>query len=448
MSGIISDNLGRSSGLVKSGVTTFDDTDIRSDIVTQALKEAITENRAAYNLPNSMIEQFQDDTKIGSETTGDRNSNEYWSTISLNADTKTSGSGTYTRGDVSSINLLVVAGGGGGGGDTSGGAGAGGLVYIPGYDISGATTYANAVGAGGAGSSTYASGSNGSDSTFGTVTAKGGGGGGSGGSAGPDGGSGGAPRRGESSDTGDSTQVTTQAGYTNVGWGNESGLGDGSGGSGAGGGAGAVGGSDTYSADGSVSGGIGGAGRDYSSVYGTGVGDSGWFAGGGGGGSEGSGAGGVGGQGGGAAGGDASDAGINATANTGGGSGGGRSAGANGGSGIIIIGELETSATGTLISTAQTANAAQTVVSGVIVYKNHAGTATLGTDLKVYFTCNGSTYTESTLSAAGTFSSGLLMAKCAATTCTSGTDVRYKVVWANQASGSKETQLHAVGMNY
>ena len=69
MSGIISDNLGRSSGLVKSGVTTFDDTDIRSDIVTQALKEAITENRAAYNLPNSMIEQFQDDTKIGSETT-------------------------------------------------------------------------------------------------------------------------------------------------------------------------------------------------------------------------------------------------------------------------------------------------------------------------------------------------------------------------------------------
>ena len=106
-------------------------------------------------------------------------------------------------------------------------------------------------------------------------------------------------------------------------------------------------------------------------------------------------------------------------------------------------------ATGTLISTAQTANAAQTKVSGVILYKNNAGTATLGTDLKVYFTCNGGTnWTESTPAAAGTFSTGILMAKCPEVTCTSGTDVRYKVVWANQASGSKETQLHGVGMNY
>ena len=107
------------------------------------------------------------------------------------------------------------------------------------------------------------------------------------------------------------------------------------------------------------------------------------------------------------------------------------------------------SATGTLISAAQTANAAQTKVSGVILYKNEDGTATLGTDLKVYFTCNGGTnWTESTPTAAGTFSTGILMAKCPEVTCTSGTDVRYKVVWANQASGSKETQLHGVGMNY
>jgi hypothetical protein len=106
-------------------------------------------------------------------------------------------------------------------------------------------------------------------------------------------------------------------------------------------------------------------------------------------------------------------------------------------------------ATGTLISTAQTANAAQTKVSGVILYKNEDGTATLGTDLKVYFTCNGGTnWTESTPAAAGTFSSGILMAKCPEVTCTSGTDVRYKVVWANQAVGSKETQLHGIAMNY
>ena len=107
------------------------------------------------------------------------------------------------------------------------------------------------------------------------------------------------------------------------------------------------------------------------------------------------------------------------------------------------------SATGTLISTAQTANAAQTKVSGVILYKNNEGTTTLGTDLKIYFTCNGGTnWTESTPVAAGTFSTGILMAKCPEVTCTSGTDVRYKAVWANQSLGSKETQLHGIGMNY
>ena len=106
-------------------------------------------------------------------------------------------------------------------------------------------------------------------------------------------------------------------------------------------------------------------------------------------------------------------------------------------------------ATGTLISTAQTANASQTKVSGVILYKNEEGTATLGTDLKIYFTCNGGTnWTESTPTAAGTFSSGILMAKCPEVTCTSGTDIRYKAVWANQSEGSKETQLHGIGMNY
>ena len=106
-------------------------------------------------------------------------------------------------------------------------------------------------------------------------------------------------------------------------------------------------------------------------------------------------------------------------------------------------------ATATLISTAQTANASTTKVSGVILYQNTSGTATLGTDLKIYFTANGGTnWTESTPTAAGTFSSGILMAKCPEVTCTAGTDVRYKAVWANQSDGSKETRLQGVGMSY
>ena len=109
------------------------------------------------------------------------------------------------------------------------------------------------------------------------------------------------------------------------------------------------------------------------------------------------------------------------------------------------------SATGTLIGIANVPSSARTSVSGVINYKNASGTATLGTDLKVYFTCNGGTnWTEAASYTAVTpvFSSGIKMVKLGATTCTSGSDVRYKAVWANQAVGSKVTELYGVGVNY
>jgi hypothetical protein len=107
------------------------------------------------------------------------------------------------------------------------------------------------------------------------------------------------------------------------------------------------------------------------------------------------------------------------------------------------------SATGTLISNAQTANAAQTKVSGVLLYKNNAGTTTLNTDFKLYFSCdNGTNWTQSTMTSGGTFSTGVLIAKGTEVTCTSGTSIKYKVEWANQALGTKETQLHGIGVNY
>ena len=109
------------------------------------------------------------------------------------------------------------------------------------------------------------------------------------------------------------------------------------------------------------------------------------------------------------------------------------------------------SATGTLISTANTASAAQTKVSGVMLYKDNAGTATIGTDLKIYFTCNGGTnWTEAASygTVSPVFSTGVKMIRLGDTTCTSGTDVRYKAVWANQSTSSKETQLHGIGINY
>ena len=109
-------------------------------------------------------------------------------------------------------------------------------------------------------------------------------------------------------------------------------------------------------------------------------------------------------------------------------------------------------ATGTLIGTANVPSAAQTKVSGVMLYKDAAGTATLRTDLRIYFTCNGGTnWTEVLLAymttSSAVFSTGVKMVRFAEKTCTSGSDIRYKAVWANQ-SASKETQLHGIGLNY
>lgn len=123
-------------------------------------------------------------------------------------------------------------------------------------------------------------------------------------------------------------------------------------------------------------------------------------------------------------------------------------------SGLTAVKGLTTpqhSATGTAIQNTNTVGSAKTEVGGVILYKDNSGTATLGTDLKVYFTCDGgSNWTEASSYNAITpvYSTGIKQVRLGKTTCTSGTDVRYKVEWANQSSGSKETQLHGIGINY
>jgi len=119
-----------------------------------------------------------------------------------------------------------------------------------------------------------------------------------------------------------------------------------------------------------------------------------------------------------------------------------------------IVGTLKTTtttATGTAIQAANAVGSAKTKVGGTMLYKDNAGTATIGTDLKIYFTCNGGTnWTEATSYSAITpvYSTGIKQVRLGETTCVSGTDVRYKAVWANQSSGSKETQLHGIGVNY
>jgi hypothetical protein len=125
-----------------------------------------------------------------------------------------------------------------------------------------------------------------------------------------------------------------------------------------------------------------------------------------------------------------------------------------------------TSATGTLVSAVQTAPAATTEVSGVILYKdNGSGASTLGTHLKIYLTANlqgstpnwtGTNWTDvgdtggdgGGYGTAQTFSGTTKQVKLGKTTVTSGTQVAMKAVWASQASGTLETQLHGWAVNY
>ena len=108
------------------------------------------------------------------------------------------------------------------------------------------------------------------------------------------------------------------------------------------------------------------------------------------------------------------------------------------------------SATGTLIQAANTVTGTRTEVGGTMLYSDEEGTATLGTDLKIYFSCDNSNWTETDTYTAITpvYASGIKQVRLGKMTCTGGTDVRYKAVFANQASGSKETQLHGIGINY
>jgi len=107
-------------------------------------------------------------------------------------------------------------------------------------------------------------------------------------------------------------------------------------------------------------------------------------------------------------------------------------------------------ATGTLISDPQTASDSRTSCSGVIIYEDAAGTSTLGTDLKIYFTANnGTNWTEaSSYGTAVTFSGSKKLVTLGNTTVTSGTQIALKAVWANQADGSKQAHLHGWAVNY
>ena len=109
-----------------------------------------------------------------------------------------------------------------------------------------------------------------------------------------------------------------------------------------------------------------------------------------------------------------------------------------------------TSATGTAISTANTALTAPTTGDIVLLIENASGTATLNTDIKAYVSRNGGTgWDQATLVDKGSWGTNkkiLVANNVAFSNSASGTDMRYKIEWANQASGSKVTRVHATSL--
>ena len=123
------------------------------------------------------------------------------------------------------------------------------------------------------------------------------------------------------------------------------------------------------------------------------------------------------------------------------------SAGVNGSGSYVESGN---NATGSYQSVTINAAATTSKMGVVITYIDNAGTATLNTDLKVFLSANnGTNYTQVTLVAQPNFATGVKMAKANDVTISNtGTQLKYKVEFANQASGSKETRVTGVSLQY
>ena len=117
---------------------------------------------------------------------------------------------------------------------------------------------------------------------------------------------------------------------------------------------------------------------------------------------------------------------------------------------------LVVNATGTLISDQQTAPAL-TKMSGVVLVKDGGSSTTvMGTHLKIYFCATGAAASfpsawveaDSYTAVTAPFSTGVTMYKLGETTVPSGTLPTIRAVWASQTSGGFESQLHGWAMNY
>ena len=108
------------------------------------------------------------------------------------------------------------------------------------------------------------------------------------------------------------------------------------------------------------------------------------------------------------------------------------------------------SASGNYTSSTQTASETVSEMGIVVLYTNTSGTASLNTDLIAAVSADGgSNYTTTTLTSAGTFSTGVNIAVANSVSISNtGTAPKYKISFANQSAGVKETRVNGSALLY
>jgi hypothetical protein len=108
-----------------------------------------------------------------------------------------------------------------------------------------------------------------------------------------------------------------------------------------------------------------------------------------------------------------------------------------------------TNATGNFTGTTITALSSVSSMGAIITYQDFSGTNALNTDIVLQLSADGgSNYSTATLTALPNFATGIKMAKVNDLAVTAGTNLKYKLSFANQASGTKEARIRGVALQY
>jgi hypothetical protein len=110
---------------------------------------------------------------------------------------------------------------------------------------------------------------------------------------------------------------------------------------------------------------------------------------------------------------------------------------------------LTANATASFTGNNITASSSTNKMGAVITYQDNAGTNALNTDIVLQLSADGgSNYSTATMTALPDFATGIKMAKVNDLSVTAGTSLKYKISFANQASGSKEARIRGVSLQY